>query len=62
MWKMQYFSVIQILREINFHQSRSSQTANWHFGNFRGSEILVFGKFQPLKIAKKSLTFAIERL
>ena len=34
-WKCQDFSVIQILREINFGESRSSETAI--FRNFRGS-------------------------
>ena len=35
-WKFQDFSVIQILREINFGESRSFETT--FFCNFRGSE------------------------
>ena len=36
MWKFQDFPVTQILREINFEETRSSKSA-------------VFGKFQPTK-------------
>ena len=50
MWKIQEFSVIQILREINFGDSRSAETA--FFGNFKGSDFSNFGKFQPSKSAK----------
>ena len=38
-WKFQDFSVIQILREINFGQSRSSKTA-------------VFAIFEPLNVLR----------
>ena len=43
MWKIQDFSVIQILREINLSESRSP---------FRGAENGEFGKLQPSKSAK----------
>ena len=42
MWKLQDIYVIQILREINFGESRSFKTGFWHFW---GSEFWLFGKF-----------------
>ena len=50
MLELQYFSVTQILREINSRESRSSKTAV--FANLRGPEFCYCGKFQPSKIAK----------
>ena len=50
MWKLQDFSVTQILREINLGESRSSKTAV--FAIFWGSEFCSLGGFQPTKIAK----------
>ena len=49
-WEFQDFSVIQILREINFGESRSSKTAN--FCNFRDCGFFYFGKFQSSKLQK----------
>ena len=46
-WKFKEFSVIQILREINFWESRTSKTAG--FAIFLGSELGEFGNFQPSK-------------
>ena len=48
MWKFQDFSIIQILREIDFGDCTSFNYCQ--FGNFRGSEFW-FGKFQPWKSA-----------
>ena len=50
MWKFQDFSVIQILREINFGESRSSKNAV--FAIFRGSEFSYFGNFWLSKSEK----------
>ena len=50
MWKCHDFSVIQILREINFWEFRSCEIAI--FCHFRGFELCQFGKFQPSKSAK----------
>ena len=50
MRKFQDFSVIRILREINFEESRSSETVI--FCDFRGSEFCWLGKFQSWKSAK----------
>ena len=47
--KIQDFSVIQILREINFAEPRCYKNAV--FCNFRGSEFGHFGKFHPSKRA-----------
>ena len=44
------FSVLQILREINFREYRSPKTAV--FANFGGSEFGYFGRFEPLKNGK----------
>ena len=51
-WKIQDFTVTQILREINFDQSLSSKTAL--FAILTGSEICHFAQFQPSKTAKNS--------
>ena len=54
MWKFRDFSVTQILREINFMDSRRAKTAVF---DFKGWENCSFGKFQPSKsinIHKKS--------
>ena len=51
MCKFQDFSVIQILCEINFGESRSSKTAVFDiFGAL--NKFYQFGKFQPSKSAK----------
>ena len=42
-WKFQGFSVIQILRDINFGESEGYKTAG--FFNFRGSVFCWFGKY-----------------
>ena len=49
-WKLQVFSIIHILREINFEEFRSSKSAV--FCNFRGSEIDSFVNFSLQKCAK----------
>ena len=46
MWKLQDFSVIQILREINFGENRSAKTAG--FGHFRGSRCVKMAYFALL--------------
>ena len=51
MWKFYNFSITQILREINFRESRSA-TKTACFAIFRGSEFCQFGEFQPSKSAK----------
>jgi len=48
-WKNQDFSIFQILREINFGESRSFKTAV--FCNLGDSEYCYFGNFQPPKSA-----------
>ena len=50
MWKVQDFSAIQILREINLGGSRSSTGAV--FAIFAGSELGEFYDFQLSKSAK----------
>ena len=52
MLKNQNFSVMQILREINFGQCRSSKTAV--FAIFWGSKYYQVGQIEPSKNAKKS--------
>ena len=51
MWKFQNFSAAQILREINFGESRGSKTAVFVILE---SEFFSFGQFQPSKSAKNS--------
>jgi len=50
LWKFQDFFVIQILREINFGESRHSKNAN--FAILWDSEFVDLGKFRPSKSAK----------
>ena len=50
MWKFQDFPITQILREINFVDSRSAKNAI--FAILGGCEFCSFGKFQPSKSAK----------
>ena len=63
MWKFLDFSVIQILREINFEESRSSKTAIlgilealnfdfYKFLHFLKAEIIKLTKFRAPKMAK----------
>ena len=50
-WTFQDFSITQILREINFGESRSSKIVI--FANLGGgSAFCLFGKFQPSRSAK----------
>ena len=53
------FSVIQILRETNLRESKSSKTAV--IFHFRPSEVCWFGNFQPSKKAK-FMKIVIQRL
>ena len=53
MWKFQDFCITQILREINFVDSRSAKTAI--FCHFWALEFSSFGKFQPLNVEKTSI-------
>ena len=50
MKKFHYFAITEILREINFVDSRSAK--NFHFCHFRGCEFCSFSTFQPSKSAK----------
>ena len=43
-WKFQTFPAIQILREINFGESKNAK--NCHFNNFRGSQIRNIAKMK----------------
>ena len=54
MWKFQDFSVIQILREINCGQSRSSKTVFCHFWPL---SFCIWVNFIPKK-SKKSKSIA----
>ena len=49
MWKFQDFQIIQILREINFGESKRSKTANL---SFLGLGILLIWKFSLFKSGK----------
>ena len=48
-WKFQDFSIIQILREINFGESGSSEAAVFAF--FEGLNFVKIGSFWPSKSA-----------
>ena len=50
LWNDQDFSVIQILREINFRGCRSSKHAI--FGNFKGCDCAILGEFSLSKVLK----------
>ena len=54
MWKFQDFSVIKILRQIDFGEFRGSKVAVVFFYKLRGSEFCQFDKFQHPKSAKNS--------
>ena len=58
-WKFQDFSVIQILREINFGECTNCETGI--FCHLKGSEFCQFDKFQPSKIAKTAVLFRIQK-
>ena len=50
MWKFQDFSVMQILRQINFGESRSSESA--FFAIFRALTFLILVNFSLQKVQK----------
>jgi len=51
-WKFQDFCITEILREINFVDSRSAKTADFPFLKIKkGCEFWSFGTFQPSKNA-----------
>ena len=54
MWKFQYFSVIQILREINFGGSRSSETAVFAILEAQNSVDLVNFSLQKMQKFSKN--------
>ena len=73
MWKFQNFSVSQILREINFGDSRSAKYAilthvqalkfDFHeFLHYLKAEIDQMNKFRALRIAKHAISTHLEAL